>query len=43
MRTRALSDAPAAAADFVERGTTQGLETTPCDGAVVVPPFALSD
>jgi pimeloyl-ACP methyl ester carboxylesterase len=30
-------------ADFVERGTTKGLDTTACDGAVVVPPFALSD
>ena len=28
-------------ADFVERGTTKGLDTTPCDGAVVVPPFEL--
>jgi pimeloyl-ACP methyl ester carboxylesterase len=30
-------------ADFVERGTTRGLDTTSCDGAVVVPPFALPD
>jgi hypothetical protein len=29
-------------ADFVERGTTRGLDTTPCDGAVV-PPFKLAD
>jgi hypothetical protein len=29
--------------DFVERGTTEGLDTTPCDGAVVVPPFELTD
>ena len=28
-------------ADFVDRGTTNGLDTTLCDGAVVVPPFAL--
>ncbi len=28
-------------ADFVERGTTEGLDTTLCDGAVVVPPFEL--
>ena len=27
-------------ADFVDRGTTKGLDTTRCDGAVVVPPFA---
>ena len=26
-------------ADFVDRGTTKGLNTTVCDGAVVVPPF----
>jgi hypothetical protein len=26
-------------ADFVERRTTKGLETTLCAGAVVVPPF----
>ena len=25
--------------DFVDRGTTKGLDTTRCDGAVVVPPF----
>lgn len=30
-------------ADFVERVTTKGLDTTRCDGAVVVPPFELSD
>ena len=30
-------------ADFVERGTTKGLDTTRCDRAVVVPPFALTD
>jgi pimeloyl-ACP methyl ester carboxylesterase len=30
-------------ADFVERGTTNGLDTTRCDGAVVVPPFELTD
>ena len=30
-------------ADVVERGTTKGLDTTRCDGAVVVPPFELSD
>ena len=29
--------------DFVDRGTTKGLDTTRCDGAVVVPPFALPD
>jgi pimeloyl-ACP methyl ester carboxylesterase len=29
--------------DFVERGTTKGVDTTQCDGAVVVPPFVLSD
>jgi pimeloyl-ACP methyl ester carboxylesterase len=29
--------------DLVERGTTKGLDTTQCDGAVVVPPFPLSD
>ena len=28
-------------ADLVERGTTKGLDTTRCDGAVVVPPFEL--
>jgi pimeloyl-ACP methyl ester carboxylesterase len=27
--------------DFMARGTTKGLDTTPCDGAVVVPPFDL--
>ena len=30
-------------ADFVARGTTKGLDTTPCVGEVVVPPFKLSD
>lgn len=30
-------------ADLVERGTTRGLDTTRCDGAVVVPPFPLTD
>jgi pimeloyl-ACP methyl ester carboxylesterase len=30
-------------ADLVERGTTRGLDTTRCDGAVVVPPFSLTD
>ena len=30
-------------ADFVDRGTTKGLDTTLCDGAVVVPPFDLPD
>jgi pimeloyl-ACP methyl ester carboxylesterase len=30
-------------ADLVARGTTKGLNTTLCDGAVVVPPFALPD
>jgi hypothetical protein len=30
-------------ADFVERGTTKGLDTTRCNGAVVVPPFELTD
>ncbi len=29
--------------DFVDRGTTNGLDTTGCDGAVVVPPFDLAD
>jgi pimeloyl-ACP methyl ester carboxylesterase len=29
--------------DFVERGTTKGLDTTRCDGVVVVPPFPLTD
>ena len=28
-------------ADFVERATTEGLDTTGCDGAVLVPPFEL--
>ena len=30
-------------ADFVARGTTKGLDTTPCVGEVVVPPFELTD
>ena len=30
-------------ADFADRGTTKGVITTRCDGAVVVPPFALPD
>jgi hypothetical protein len=30
-------------ADFVDRGTTNGLDTTRCNGAVVVPPFDLPD
>jgi TAP-like protein len=30
-------------ADFVERGTTRGVDTTRCDGAVVVPPFELAE
>lgn len=30
-------------ADFVARGTTKGLDTSPCIGEVVVPPFALTD
>ncbi|HSJ62319.1 MAG TPA: alpha/beta hydrolase [Gemmatimonadaceae bacterium] len=30
-------------ADFVERRTTKGLDTTRCDGAVLVPPFELTD
>lgn len=29
-------------ADFVERGTTGGLDTTRCDDAVVLPPFPLT-
>ena len=28
--------------DFVERGTTKGLDTTGSDGVVVVPPFPLT-
>jgi pimeloyl-ACP methyl ester carboxylesterase len=32
-----------AVTDFVERGTTRGLDTTRCAGAVVVPPFPLTD
>jgi pimeloyl-ACP methyl ester carboxylesterase len=30
-------------ADFVDRGTTKGLDTSSCAGAVVVPPFEVSD
>jgi pimeloyl-ACP methyl ester carboxylesterase len=30
-------------ADFVERRTTVGLDTTHCEGAVMVPPFELND
>ena len=30
-------------ADLVDRGTTKGLDTARCDGAVVVPPFPLTD
>ena len=30
-------------ADFVAHGTTKGLDTTRCDGLVVVPPFPLTD
>jgi pimeloyl-ACP methyl ester carboxylesterase len=30
-------------ADLVDRGTTKGLDTTRCAGAVVVPPFPLTD
>jgi pimeloyl-ACP methyl ester carboxylesterase len=30
-------------ADFVARGTTKGLDTTPCVGEVVAPPFELTD
>ena len=30
-------------ADFVERRTTVGLDTTRCDGEVMVPPFELND
>ena len=30
-------------ADFVDRGTTKGLDTTRCYGAVLVPPFDLPD
>ena len=30
-------------ADFVDRGTTKGLDTTSCVGEVVVPPFELTD
>ena len=29
-------------ADFVAHGTTKGLDTTRCDGLVVVPPFELT-
>jgi pimeloyl-ACP methyl ester carboxylesterase len=30
-------------AELVDRGTTRGLDTTRCDGAVSVPPFPLTD
>ena len=30
-------------AEFVERRTTTGLDTTRCDGAVMVPPFERND
>jgi hypothetical protein len=30
-------------ADLADRGTTMGVDTTRCAGAVIVPPFALSD
>jgi hypothetical protein len=30
-------------ADFADRGTTKGVDTTRCAGAVVVPPFVLSN
>jgi hypothetical protein len=30
-------------AELVERGTTRGLDTTRCEGAVVVPSFPLGD
>ena len=30
-------------ADFVDRGTTKGLDTTGCDGAVFVPTFGMPD
>jgi pimeloyl-ACP methyl ester carboxylesterase len=30
-------------AELVDRGTTKGLDTTRCDGAVVVPPFPLTE
>jgi TAP-like protein len=30
-------------ADFADRGTTKGPDTTRCAGAVVVPPFELTD
>ena len=29
--------------DFVDGGTTKGLDATRCSGAVVVPPFPLTD
>jgi hypothetical protein len=29
-------------ADFADRGTTKGVDTTRCAGAVTAPPFALS-
>jgi pimeloyl-ACP methyl ester carboxylesterase len=30
-------------ADFVDRGTTKGLDTSSCVATVVVPPFPLTD
>jgi pimeloyl-ACP methyl ester carboxylesterase len=30
-------------ADFLDRGTTEGVDTTRCDGAVIVPSFVLPD
>jgi len=30
-------------AELIDRGTTKGLDTTRCNGAVVVPPFRLTD
>ena len=30
-------------ADLADRGTTKGVNTTRCNGAVVVPPFPLTD
>jgi hypothetical protein len=29
--------------DLVDHDTTKGLDTTRCDGAVVIPPFPLTD
>lgn len=28
--------------EFVQRGTTKGLDTSPCNGATAVPPFPLT-